>query len=115
MSKLSDMLDRLRAGLKGTPHERLGPAGEAHEVLARVLTEAKAKGMFDGNVTLKCVDVLMLHNEEQHKGLAVAIDLVNALEDGTDPKLVTRLVEAFKYQAVKARMHQYYPVREIKN
>lgn len=111
-----ELAARVRAGLTARPDKNLGPAGEAMETLARVIHEAKEKGMFEGSSMLKCVDVLLSHSEEQHKALKCAVDFVDAFQapgEWTKKKVkkVQDTLNAFKLQAVKARLHQFIPTR----
>jgi hypothetical protein len=115
---LKDMMSNLRDGLGIRKIRKLGPLGQAVEVLNKVLKAAIDGGKYDSSPTFKAVHVVVDHCRVSREALEAATAYVSWMESKPElteqnKKVSDALELEFKTKALRARLHQYVPFDKL--
>lgn len=113
MRSLGELFSDLKAGLSGKKKSKIGPVGEAVNILNAVIRHALKNNLYNSSATFKAMHIVLDHVSVLRDTLQSAVDLVNALEGSEEASVVLSRINAFKMNAVKARLHQYVPTENI--
>ena len=117
---IKGMMQGLVDGISGRKRDKMGPLGDAVELLISVIKQANRKGI--ESPTLRAAHVVMDNAAVSREALdraASALNFVTALltskepPAGKDLNTLGLLIKDFEDMAVKARLQQYVPYEHL--
>jgi hypothetical protein len=110
---IKDIMNHVGEGLGLKRRAKLGPLGEAVNMLNLLIEKAKHEGKYLESPTVKAIHIVLDHCRLSREALQAAAYLITCVEKGVPAVEIAGAIEDFKKKAVLARLQQAVPFDKL--